>query len=138
MSSRHEAEVVLDELNRLPAPDEAPPKGFSTGGPNAPYLHFLRRRVQAIRADNLLLRHQIEQLRAENARLAQHAQWLREQAAAHHMRCQERIDELAHARQEYLEEVRQVKTSRAWRLANWLRTLGRRVKRLCGRRSGGT
>ncbi len=137
MSARHEAEAFLHELNRLAAPGAAAPQGFNTEGPNAPYLHFLRRRVQAMRADNLVLRHEIEQRSAENVRLAQHAHWLREQAAAHHLRCQERIDELTRANEQLQEELRQVKASRGWRLANRLRAAGRRIKRLCGWRQGG-
>jgi hypothetical protein len=131
MSTRHEAEVFLDELNRLYGLGEDAPEGFHAGRPNAAYFQFLRRRVQAIRADNLVLRHEIDRLQAENARLTQHAEWLREQAGAHHLRCQDRIDELTQANHQLREELRQAKAPRGW-----LRALGRRVRRLCAWRSG--
>jgi FtsZ-binding cell division protein ZapB len=115
-----EVEALLDELNRLYGADPALPAGFTRGGPNLPYLYFLRRRIHAIRADNLLLRGEVERLARENDRLRQEADRLRRQT-----------DELARVNRVLEEELRQAKLSRGWRLANALRRLfGRRPTRM--------
>lgn len=111
-----EVQAFLDELNQASGPDEAPPAGFSAAGPNRSYLHFLRRRVHAMRADNLLLRTEAERLTHENALLRQHLEAQRQHS-------QETIAELIRIKDQLEADIRQTKRSRGWRLAHALRGL---------------
>ena len=70
-----EVEVFLQELNRQGGPGETP-LGFQAGGPNPPYVAFLRRRVHAIRLEKSVCLQKLRSLEQEHARAREEAQRL--------------------------------------------------------------
>ncbi len=135
---QHEVELFLAELDGLCEPGEEVTRGFRNGGPNVPYLHFLRRRVHAIRKDNFLLRREAEGLRQENAGLRDEAEKLsrlaeeqRAHAEAERAQLLEAVRETTRINRALEQEIRAIKTSRSWKLANALGgVLSRPVRRL--------
>jgi hypothetical protein len=142
-----EVEVFLEELNRPQGPGEVPPLGFLAGGPNEPYVAFLRRRVHAIRQEKVACLQKLRSLEQEHARAREEAQRLWQdlvKVVEGHAVLEQLYARLVEAyralEQEYarLREAQGTLESRLARCLSYLLTPLRRVKaaarRLAGRR----